>query len=86
MRRGVHLLVDMHDAAIKTDEERPPRRKWLIFVHDAVGRGHPFGRVTQERIVDAEGLGERLVDLRCVDTDGKVRDVKAPDVLATLTE
>lgn len=86
MGGGIHLLVDMHDPAIKADEERPPRRKRLIFVHDAIGHGHGLGRITQERIVDAQGLRKRLVGLRCVDTDGKVRDVEAPDFLATLTE
>ena len=86
MRGGIHLLVDVHDPAIKPDEERPPRRKRLIFVHDAIGDGNGLGRITQEWIVDAEGLRKRLVGLRCVDADRKVRDVEAPDFLATLTE
>ena len=86
MRRGIHLLVDVHDPTIKADEERPPRRKRLVFVHDAVGRRHRLGRIAQQRIVDAEGLRKRLVGLRRVDADGKVRDVEAPDFLATLTE
>ena len=86
MRRGIHLFVDVHDPAIKANEEGPPRRKRLIFVHDAIGHGDGLGRITQERIVDAQGLRKRLVGLRCVDADGKVRDVETPDFLATLTE
>ena len=86
MRGWIHLLVDVHDPAIEADIERPSRRKRLIFVYDAVGRGHALGRITQQRIVEAEGLRKRLVGLRCVDADGKVRDVVTPDFLATLTE
>jgi hypothetical protein len=86
MRCGIYLLVDVHDPAIKADEERPPRRKRLIFVHDTIGHRNGLGRITQQRIVDAEGLRKRLVGLRRVDADGKVRDVEAPDFLATLTE
>ena len=86
MRCGIYLLVDVHDSAIKTDEERPPRRKRLILVDDAIGRGHRLGRIAQERIVDAKGLRERLVGFRGVDADRKVRDVEAPDFFATLTE
>jgi hypothetical protein len=58
----------------------------LIFVHDAIGRGHGLGRITQQRIVNAQRLRKRLVGFRCVDADGKVCDVEAPDFLATLTE
>ena len=86
MRRGIDLLVDVHDPAIEADEERPPRGERLIFVHDAIGRGYGLRRITQKRIVDAEGLRKRLVRLGCVNADGKVRDVETPDFLATLTE
>ena len=86
VRRRIDLFVDVHDPAVEADVERPPRRKRLIFVDDAIGRGHGLGRIAQQRIVDAEGLRKRLVGFRCVDADGKVRDVEAPDFLATLTE
>ena len=86
MRRRIDLFVDVHDPAVETNEERPPRRKRLIFVDDAVGHGHGLGRIAQQRIVDSEGLRKRLVRLGGINADGKVRDVEAPDFLATLTE
>ena len=86
MRRGIDLLVDVHDPAVEADEERPARRERLIFVDDAIGLCDGLGRIAQERIIDAERLRKRLVGFRCVDADGEVRDVEAPDVLATLTE
>ena len=42
--------------------------------------------VAQERIVQAQRLRERFVGLRGIDADREMRDVKAPDLLATLTE
>lgn len=86
MRRGIHLFVDVHDPAIKADEKRPPRRKWLIFVYDAIGQRHGLSRITQQRIVDTEGLCKRFVCLWRVDANRKVRNVETADVLATLTE
>lgn len=86
MRRGIHLFVDVKDTAIESDEERPPRRKRLVFVDHAVGGGNGLGRVAQQRVINAQRLGESLVGLRIVDTDRKMRDVESPDLLATLTE
>lgn len=82
----VHLLVDVQDAAVEADIEGPPRREGLILVDDTVGAGDGFGRVAQQRIVDAKRLREGLVGFGRVDTDRKVRDIEAPDLIATLTE
>lgn len=86
MRRGIHLLVNVHYSAIKANEERPPRRKRLILVNNAIRQCHGLSWITQQRVVDAERLRKRLIRLWCIDADRKVRDVEAPDVLATLTE
>ena len=82
----VHLLVDVQDAAVEADVEGPSRGEGLIVVDDPVGSRHGFGRVAQQRIVDAKRLGKGLVGLRRINTDRKVRDVEAPDLIATLTE
>ena len=86
MRRRVHLLVDMQDAAIEADEEGPPGREGLVVIDDAVGSGHCLGRIAQQRIVQAKLLREGLVGFGCVDADRKMRDVETPDVVAALTE
>jgi len=82
----IYLLVDVQNPAVKADVEGPPRREGLIFVDNAVGSRDAFRRVAQQRIVDAQRLRERLVGFGSVDTDRKVRDVEAPDLIATLTE
>lgn len=86
LRRRIDPLVDVHDAAVEADEERPPRGKRLIFVDNAVGLRHGFGGIAQQRIVDAQRLRKRLVRFRRIDAGGKMRDIEPPDFLATLTE
>jgi len=86
MRGWIYLLVDVQNATVEADVERPPRREGLIFVDDAVGSRDGFRRVAQQRIVDAKRLRKGLVGFGTVDTDRKVRDVEAPDLIATLTE
>ena len=86
MRRRVHLFVDVHDASVKAYEKRPARGERLILIYDAVRGRDRLGRIAQQRIVDAQRLRESLVGLRRVDADGKMRDVEAPDLFATLTE
>lgn len=86
MHRRIHLLVNVKDAAVKADEERPPRRERLVFIHDAVGGGYGFRGIAQQRVIEPEVLRKRLVGFGRVDADGKQRDVEAPDLFATLTE
>ena len=86
MRRRIDLFVDVQDAAVETDEERPPRRERLIFVDDAVRRRHGFGGIRQQRIVEAERLRERFVGRGRIDARRKVGDVEPPDLFATRTE
>lgn len=82
----VHLLVDVEDAAVEADVKGPPRREGLIVVDDPVGSRDGFGRVAQQRIVDAKRLRKGLVGFGRVDTNREVRDIEAPDFIATLTE
>ena len=86
MRGWIHLLVDVQNAAVKADVERPPRREGLIVVDNAIGPRDGFGRVAQQGIVDAKRLRKCLVGLRRIDADRKMRDVEPPDFIATLTE
>jgi hypothetical protein len=83
---GADLLVDVQDAAVEADEERPARREGLVFVDDAVRRGDGTCRIAQKRVVDAQRPRKRPVGLRSVDADREERGVEAPDFVATLTE
>jgi hypothetical protein len=83
---GTHQLVDIEDAAVGADVERPSGWKRLIRIDHAVSRRDALVGITQERIVDAKRLPERLVRLRRVDADGKVRDFEGANLVATLTE
>ena len=86
MRRRADLLVDVQNASVETDKKRPARREGLIVVNHAVGGGDRPGRIAQQGVVDAERPRERLVGFGCVDADRKMRDVEAPNLIATLTE
>src|SRR5688572_11714335 len=86
MRGWIDLLVDVQDAAVKADVERPPRRKGLIVVDNAVRSRDGFGRIAQQRIVDAKRLRKGLVGVWRIHANRKVRDVEPPDFIATLTE
>ena len=86
MRRRIYLSVDVHNPAVEADEERPARGERLIFIDDAVGGRHRLGRVAEQWVIEAQRLREGLVGLGCVNAGREMRDVEAPDLLATLTE
>ena len=86
VRRGSHILVDVRDASVVADIERPAGREGLIRIDHAVGRRDRLGWIAEERIVHPEGLRERPVRFWLVDTDSEVRDVERADLIATLTE
>ena len=72
------LLVPAYQIRLKlalaTDIKKPDAFRRVKFVR------------RKRKVIDAQRLRKRLVGFRCVDADGKVRDVEAPDFLATLTE
>jgi hypothetical protein len=76
----------MEDAPVESDEERPALSKWLVFVDHTIGRGDDLRRIAQQGVINAQRLCKGLVGFRIIDTDGKMRDVEAPDLFATLTE
>ena len=84
--RWTDQAVDVENAAIHADVERPTRRKGLVPVHHAVRGRHSLIGIAQQGVVDVQRLGERLVRRFVVDTHAKVRDVEGPYVIATLTE
>jgi len=86
VRRRIDSLVDVEDAPVQSDVERPTRRERLVLIDDAVRRRHGLRWIAQQRIVDAKGLRERSIGFGRVDADGEMRDVEAADRLATLTE
>jgi hypothetical protein len=81
-----HALVDIEDAAIDADVERPARRERLIGVDHSVGSRDAACRIAQERIIDAQRLCELFVRFRRIDAGGEICDVERPNLLATLTE
>jgi hypothetical protein len=86
VRGWAHLLVDIEDAPIDADIERPARRIRLIRIDDSVRARDAAPRVAQKRIIDAERLGKRFVGRRRIDAGREVGDVERPNLLATLTE
>ena len=60
---GAHLLVDVENAAVRADVERPPRREPARRQH-AVRPRHVLRRIAQNRIADAERCRELRVRLR----------------------
>jgi hypothetical protein len=80
------VLVDVRDPAVKTDIERPSRRKWLIAIDDTVLGGDRACGVTQNRVIHAERLRKLLIRLRRIDTDREVGDVEVSDLIPTRTE
>ena len=86
MRRGIHLFVDVQDAAVEADEKRPTRRVRLIFADNAVGRRDRLRWIAEQWIVEAKRLRERLVRRGGIDAGGKIGDIEPADFFATLTE
>ncbi len=84
--RGTHQFVDVEDAAVGADVEGPSGWKRLVLIDHAIGHRDTFVGIAQERIVDAKRLRERLVRVRRVNADGKVRDFEGANLVATLTE
>ena len=53
LRGGIHLLVDVENATVLADIERPPGRERLVFVDDPICFCDGFRWVTQQRVIDA---------------------------------
>ena len=86
LRDGIHLLVDVENAAVQPDIERPPRRERLVFVDDTEGLRGGLRRITEQRVVDAKRLCKLPVGVGCVDAGREIRDIELPNRIATLTE
>jgi hypothetical protein len=86
VRGRAHLVINIEDAPIDADIERPARRERLIGIDHAVRPRDAARRIAQERIINTQGLRERFVRFRRIDTRREIRDVERPNLLATLTE
>src|SRR5207245_7775624 len=82
-RRGFHVAVDVQDAAIDADIEGVT--SGIAALQDAVGSSGLLARVAQDRVVQAERLGELTIGLGIVDACREVGDVEPPDPLASET-
>lgn len=69
VRRRAHVLVDVEDLPVGSDVERPARCEWLIHINHAIGLGHLFRGIAQERVIYAQRLREGLIGLRRIDAD-----------------
>src|SRR6185295_4993001 len=70
MRCRAHLGIDVENAAVRADVERPPRRE-AARAEDAVRAGHIFGRVTENGTGQIESRREIRVGLHRVDARGE---------------
>jgi hypothetical protein len=84
-RRRLHRPVDVEDLPVKSDVERPSVGESHLGSH-AVSVAHGLRRVCQDWIIRFNMLGEFLVRLGVVETDGVIGDVELPDGFAALTE
>ena len=84
-RRHLHRLVDVQDAAVDADVERPARGHADHAEH-AVGGRRGLGRVGEDRVVGLDVLGELGVGLGVVDADREVGHLERPNGVAALTE
>ena len=83
---GTDLFVDVFNPAVDPYVESPAGCKRLIFVDDAVRLRRAFGRIAEERVVEAKFLRELPVRFRGIDADGEKRGVEPTDLIAALTE
>src|SRR5262245_27355855 len=83
-RLGIHLAVDVEDAAVLADVEGVAVGVPLLH-EDAVGSGGLFRGVAQDRVVEAEGFGELAVGLGVIGGGGEVGDVVSLDLGAAGT-
>ena len=74
----------MQDAAVQTDIEGVT--SGIATLQDAVGARGLLARVAQDRVVQAERLGEFTIGLGIVDARREVDDVERPNLLAARTE
>jgi hypothetical protein len=81
-----YILIDVRDAAVGVDVERPAGREWLIRIDDTVGGRDRLGWIAEERVVNTKRLRKGPVRVRRIDADPEIRDVERADLIATLTE
>jgi hypothetical protein len=86
VRPRTHLLVDIENSTVEADVEGPARSKRLIFIDNTVCLRNALARIAEQRVVNAHGPREGLVDVCRIDTDGEIGHVERPNVVATLTE
>lgn len=81
----MHLLVDVQNAAIASDVERPPRRHPAWPEHTVCAR-HRFRWIAQNRIVDPERRRELRVGLRRIDARREIAHIESPQRRAARPE
>ena len=79
MRGSVHLVVDVQDLAIGSDDKR---RSAGV----AVGLGGRFGGVAEDGIIELQRFGKPGVGIRIVATGGEVGYLELTQGVAALTE
>ena len=85
MRSRRDLPIDVEDAAVLADIERPSRRQ-ADDAEDPIRPSHFLRRIAQDGIIEVQRRGKLRVGLRPIDARGKIPDAKLPQRLAALTE
>jgi len=83
------LRVDMENFPVFADVKCPAFGEVPLIVDHAVGSAHVLASVGQDRIIGAEGFGERLDSFFAVDriaTGGEISHIELADFCAALTE
>jgi hypothetical protein len=83
-RGGVHAAIDEENPSIGADVEGVPGG--VAGLQDAVGLRRPLVGVAEDRIVEAQGLGELAIGVRVIDAGGEVGDLEIPDLRPARTE
>lgn len=86
MTASTHPCIDKENVAILSDVKRPPLRHALLVLHQSILHRHLAIRITQNRIVEIQGLSELRIRFFVVAARGEVSDIELGNFFATLTE
>jgi hypothetical protein len=79
------MTVNRQNAAVTSDEKRPSLSE-STFTEYAVRSSRVFGRITENRVIDAKRFRKLRIGIWSVNARGKVLDVESPQFVAARPE
>jgi len=76
MGSAVHFLVDVQNFSIGSNVKGPAEREFATFRYNTIGLCHGAARITENRVIQFQFLGEVSIHTCFITTGGKIGNVE----------